>query len=108
MNTPAEEFAAALSGNLFSVVHASDRKKNPDKILVRCLTFDEVLALQSGQRVPFIRNDGRLSEVKINGKVRTWKRDKDRIEVPVKYGMYECGTLDKFEATTRFVKLIGE
>lgn len=26
--------------------------------------------------------------VKVNGAVRTWKRDANRIEVPVKYGMY--------------------
>ena len=105
MNTSAEEFAAALSGNLFTAVGA-DRSRAI--FLCRYLTFDEVLALQAGQRVPFMRNDGRLGEVKINGKVRTWKRDKDRIEVPVKYGMYECATFNKTEALQRFVKLIGE
>ena len=36
-------------------------------------------------------NDAR--EVKVNGRVRTWKRDATRVEVPFKYGLYEYGTL---------------
>lgn len=33
-------------------------------------------------------------ECKVNGKVRTWKRDKTRVEVPIKYGLYEYSTFD--------------
>jgi hypothetical protein len=36
---------------------------------------------------------GCARQVKVNGAVRTWKRDANRIEVPFKYGMYEYGTL---------------
>ena len=32
---------------------------------------------------------GHWRTVKVNGKVRTWKRDPGRIEVPCKYGLYE-------------------
>lgn len=32
---------------------------------------------------------GNWRTVKVNGAVRTWKRDPQRIEVPCKYGMYE-------------------
>lgn len=32
---------------------------------------------------------GNARRVKVNGKVRTWKRDTNRIEVPCKYGLYE-------------------
>lgn len=38
-----------------------------------------------------IQGDARRA--KVNGKVRTWKTQKDRIEIPVKYGMYEYGIL---------------
>jgi hypothetical protein len=31
-------------------------------------------------------------EMKINGKVRRWKRDPDRVEIPTKYGLYEYFT----------------
>lgn len=37
---------------------------------------------------------GDARQVKVNGKVRTWKRDLNRIEVPIKYGLYEYATLD--------------
>lgn len=36
---------------------------------------------------------GRVIKLKINGRVRRWKRDRSRILVPVKYGMYEYGYL---------------
>jgi hypothetical protein len=42
-----------------------------------------------------ITNDAR--QAKVNGKVRTWKRDLTRIEVPVKYGLYEYYTFDKHD-----------
>lgn len=35
---------------------------------------------------------GEARQVKVNGKVRTWKRDPNRIEVPVKYGLREYAT----------------
>ena len=37
--------------------------------------------------------NGNWRRVKVNGAVRTWKRDPQRIEVPCKYGMYEYFTL---------------
>jgi hypothetical protein len=33
---------------------------------------------------------GEIRRVKFNGAVKTWKRDPSRVEVPCKYGMYEC------------------
>lgn len=33
-------------------------------------------------------------QAKVNGAVRTWKRDPNRIEVPCKYGLYEYFTLE--------------
>lgn len=37
---------------------------------------------------------GLARTVKVNGKVRTWKRNPSRVEVSVKYGLYEYATLD--------------
>ena len=37
-----------------------------------------------------IRGDAR--QCKVNGAIRTWKRDPNRVEVPMKYGFYEYGT----------------
>jgi hypothetical protein len=85
----------------------SDRKVNPTHIEVRPMTRDEVMALRYGSHPSVILNNGRLGTVKINGAVRTWKRDANRVEIPVKYGMYECATLDLSEALRRFVVILG-
>jgi hypothetical protein len=42
----------------------------------------------------FVTINGDAREAKVNGKVRTWKRDTRRVELPIKYGMYEYGTFD--------------
>ena len=87
----------------FEVFRQSDRKKKPDAVTVRKLTRDEIMALGYSRHVPIILNNGRLGECKINGAIRTWKRDPDRVEIPVKYGMYEFGTFSLAEAMERFV-----
>lgn len=46
----------------------------------------------ANRRVWFLASDGRAVEVTVNGKVRRWKRDRNRIEVPVKYGLWEYYT----------------
>ena len=83
------------------LAYNSDRKKSPTLYNFRNLTRDEILGL-SGHCKVILRN-GRVGEVKINGKVRTWKRDQDRVEVPIKYGMYEFHTVDLNEALEKFV-----
>ena len=41
----------------------------------------------------FLTINGDARQAKVNGRVRTWKRDPDRVEIPIKYGMYEYGIL---------------
>lgn len=81
----------------FTLINGYDRKKK-EKMLFRYMTKEEILNLSYGNRVWFLANDGTARQLKINGKVRTWKRDTDRIEVPVKYGMYEYGQLNLTQA----------
>lgn len=47
--------------------------------------------LASGKaRVEFLREgNGRVCNVRPNGSVKTWKRDKSRVEVSAKFGMYD-------------------
>ena len=87
---------------------SGDRTKTPVLHPCRTLTRDEVLALQSGAHAVVVLNNGRLGTVKINGEVRRWKRDPDRVEVPVKYGMYEYATLSLKEAMERLVVFTEE
>ena len=46
----------------------------------------------SHSHITVLDTRGQSRTVKVNGKVRTWKRDAGRIEVPYKYGMYGYGT----------------
>jgi len=66
------------------------------------MTKDEVRAIPSGSHVSCLLNNGRLGSVKITS-IKTWKREPERIEVGVKYGMYEFTTFDAAEAAQRFV-----
>ena len=43
--------------------------------------------------------NGDARQVKVNGKVRTWKRNAGRVEVPFKYGLYEYGKLQASDIT---------
>ncbi len=73
-------------------------------VTVELLTLDEIKALRYGDHAKIIGNRGDILNVKINGKVRTWKRDAARFEVPVKYGMYEYDTVT---CLTRLVKIVN-
>jgi hypothetical protein len=71
-----------------------DRRKSKRIGHFRHLTRDEVLALVPGHVVKlYWYRDEIVTDAKVNGKVRTWKRDVKRIEVPIKYGMYSYATL---------------
>lgn len=55
------------------------------------LTMEEAKALKRGDILYHrgrIGSDGRPHRWKVNGKVRTWKRDPERVEIPVKRGLY--------------------
>jgi hypothetical protein len=70
-----------------------DRSKTPRTLTVRPMTAEEAKELSYGQHALIVANDGTARQVKINGAPKTWKRDPSRVEVPVKYGLYECARL---------------
>jgi hypothetical protein len=55
------------------------------------MTLDEAKLLRVGQRVIDVNG----KRWKINGKVRTWKRNPNRIEIPVKHGLYVYGYINQ-------------
>ena len=55
----------------------------------RPMTDSEARALGYGDHIWFLSLSGDARRIKINGAVRTWKRTPERLEIPVKYGMYE-------------------
>lgn len=85
------------------VYRNDDRKKTPTPVRVRPMTREECLDQTWGREIPCILTNGRLGRVRLNGAIKTWKREPDRFEIPIKYGMYECARLSLPEAMDRFV-----
>jgi hypothetical protein len=53
-----------------------------------------------------VQKDAR--QAKVNGRLRTWKRDANRIELPLKYGMYEYFVYTKDDIDSgRLLERIG-
>ena len=64
------------------------RFRNPDSIA------EMISHCNANCHIWFKANDGTARQCKVNGAVKTWKRDANRVEVPIKYGMYEYGTFE--------------
>ena len=84
--------------NQFILRDGYDRRKHPRHRLYRRMTIEEAKQLCGGEHVSFIANDGTARYVKVNGRVRTWKREPGRVGVPVKYGMYEYAVFCALDA----------
>lgn len=67
----------------------------------KLLTLDQIKALSGHSLI--ISNKGDVVRVKINGAVKTWKKDQQRFSVPVKFGLYEYGRIDETNTTNLFV-----
>ena len=60
------------------------------------ILFEEALKLEHGDILytNFAKNtDGTPQRWVVNGNVKTWKRDKHRIKVPLKHGLYAYGEI---------------
>ena len=65
---------------------------------MQSITLDQAKKLTVGQTIYTINYknaDGTLQRFRVNGKVKTWKRSPDRVQVPIKRGLYEYGYLDE-------------
>jgi hypothetical protein len=60
------------------------------------ITLEQAKKLQYGQILEHVslKNADKTSlRLKVTGKVKLWKRDSNRIAIPLKYGLYEYGYL---------------
>jgi hypothetical protein len=57
------------------------------------ITLDEAKALKSGQ----ILHTNNGQRWKVNGMVKTWKRDPKRIRVPLKRGLYQYEAITELD-----------
>lgn len=61
------------------------------------ITLEQAKGLTHGTILHHVNNrnvDGTPQRWRVNGQVKRWKRDTDRIRVPLKYGLYQHDYLD--------------
>ena len=64
------------------------------------ITLDQAKSLGYGDTIysKYYNNaDGTPQRFKVNGQVKVWKRTPNRVQVPLKRGLYEFGYLDESE-----------
>jgi hypothetical protein len=69
------------------------------------MTLEEAKSLQYGQHIWFRSISGDARECKVNGAPKTWKRDASRVEVLIKYGIYEYYTFNQSELSRLLVEV---
>lgn len=82
-----------LAGNIIRLQLGGGRGKPEYATFRNPRDIAEMIAVcDSNSHIWALTNDGKARRVKVNGKVRTWKRDSNRIEIPIEYGLYEYAT----------------
>lgn len=71
-------------------------KRNPDSCYRRLfryrpMTIEEARNLSWSDTLRVLFPDGEIMRVRRNGETKTWKRDPNRVEIPVKYGARSDG-----------------
>lgn len=64
------------------------------------ITLEQAKALRVGQYIYSLRSYNKRAQphkAKVNGQVKTWKRDPSRVSVPWKHGLYVYGTLTEHD-----------
>jgi uncharacterized protein YjhX (UPF0386 family) len=85
------------SGNIQLMDHYTKQEKT-----YTYLTLQEIKDLKNHALIT--SNNGDVIRVKVNGSVKTWKRDNNRFSVPVKYGLYEFNRIEETNTLNLFVK----
>ena len=68
--------------------YRNGKNRKAGTVCYRRMTADEARNLNA-YRAPVREEAGNVREAKVNGSVKTWKRSPERVEVPLKYGLYE-------------------
>lgn len=94
-----EQFSPAETDQYIVRFITGERKRiHRNCILQRLPTVDEFEVLcNKHSHCKFKNFAGKLITLKINGKPKRWKRQPNRIKIPVKYGLYEFGYLTEHD-----------
>ena len=67
---------------------------------MKTLTLKQAKELKYGTILYHVKNknaDGSAQKWRVNGKVKTWKRNPEKIQIPLKYGLYRHDYLTENE-----------
>ena len=67
---------------------------------MKTITLNEAKNLKHGQIIYHTihkNSDGSAQRWKVNGKVQTWKKDLNRVKIPIKNGLRNCDYLTENE-----------
>lgn len=82
-----------------AVVNESDRRKHRRKFLVQPVRREEVFLFKPGYQLWMYAGEGTVRKVRISSHPKSFKRDPERVEVSVVFGMLPHGFSTRF---TRF------
>ena len=82
--------AAAEFGEDVRIEQTYGRRGSPAAF--RSISLDEARQLRRGDEMWLESRDGTMRTVRVSGRVRTWVRDPNRLEIPWRYGLQEHGT----------------
>ena len=82
------------------LLHEDAKRKRRSEVPLQTLTVAMIKEMNEHDRLPELRilgREGHWYRVRPSGRLRTWQRDAHRVELPVKYGMYESLTLQSHD-----------
>lgn len=53
-------------------------------------------------------NDGSAKNIRRNGAIKRWKREAGRVEIPVKFGIYECARLTADDMGRVLIEVVSD
>jgi hypothetical protein len=68
-----------------------------------CITLEQAKALKPGDILyvrHYVNSDGTPQRFRVNGKPKTWKRNPERVWVPLKRGLYQFEVLTETDLDT--------
>lgn len=74
------------------------------------LTFSEAMSLSYGDTLYSIvdkNSDGTARRWKVSGAVKTWKKDPNRIRVPLKHGLYSYDAITESDFRNGICELLS-
>lgn len=95
------------------ILHEDAKAKHPRETVLQTINVSMIKEMMApggyfGYRTELriIGRDGHWYRVRVSGRLRTWKRDSHRVELPVKYGMYENILLTSHDFDTGRVAMV--